>query len=448
MIELVTLFLGLVVGPHPVELAVSGVEGLGEGAREVAGIELWLDGERVGEIHGPPWVGAVDFGRNLVPHELVAVALGEDDGEVDRARVWVNVPRPVVDARIVLGPLPGSASVVWEAVNLPPPTDWTVKLDGEELRVDDLDGFELPAVDPETIHFLTARLDFAEGVQATAEASFGGIHSDFVSTELTAMAVRRREEPGRDDKLKGPEDLAGWFLDGQGREPRVVALDRRPPSNVVLVIDPAAQEPLYRLALLMGKRRRRAVLQRLGLDDRVIYLRPGAQRVAGEHQVFDAFQPLVYPLADRRMDFVQVVTLALAGRNEDLSQHPRRLADAVAVAGMLAAEGRRSRAVVLVVGAGGGDSRLLPEQARGYLRALGVPLYVWRAAMPEEAKEGLPELPEWPAARLLVDPKDFIDRVIELRADLDAQRIVWLDGTHLRTDLALSGEARAVVEWP
>jgi len=459
VIDLLTLFLGLVVGPQPVELAVSGGETPGGTAHEVAGIELWLDGERVGEIPGPPWIATVDFGRDLVPHELVAVARDEEDDEVDRARLWVNVPRPVVDARIVFGTPapggtgaftpPGSASVVWEAVDLPPPESWAVRLDGEELRVTDLDRFELPPVDPETLHFLTVRLDFGDGVQARAEASFGGIYSDFVSAELTAVAVRRRQEPqGRGGRLDGPEDLAGWFLDERGREIPVVALDRRPPSNVVLVIDPAAQEPLYSLALIMGKRRRRAVLQRLGLDDRVIYLRPGAERVAGERQVFDAFRPLVYPLAERRMDFVQVVTLALAGENEDLSHHPRRLADAVAVAGMLAAEGRRSRAVVLVVGGGGGDSRLLPEQARGYLRALGVPLYVWRAATREEAKEGLSELPEWPEARPLVRHQDFIERVGEVRDDLDAQRVVWLDGTHLQRNLSLSDEARAVVEWP
>ena len=462
----------------------------------------------------------MDFGRDLVPHELVAVAVDEDDAEVDRTRAWINVPRPVVDAGIVLGAparadegrdadgdtggeeaetpetgrfaapvLPGSASVVWEAVDLPAPTAWTVELDGEELRDDDLDRFELPQVDPETIHFLTARLDFGDGIEARAHASFGGIHSDFVSTELTAVAVRRREEPrGRSEKLKDPGDLAGWFLDGKGREIPVVALDRRPRGSIVLVVDPAARESLPRLALVMDRRRRRVVVQRLGLDDRVLYLRPAARRVAGEHQLFDAFQPLVYSLADRRMDFVRVVTLAVQfvhaegeGRSEDGEDHvvklrqedlralqegdehrsgaspwqdtaasgpPRRLADAVAVAGMLAAEGRRARAVVLVVGAQGGESRLLPQQARGYLRALGVPLFVWRSVMPEVAKGGLAELPEWPDARPLIRAGDFIERVGELRDDLDTQRIVWLDGTHLHRNLSLSEEARAVVEWP
>jgi len=435
MITFVTLLLGLVLGPQPVELAV---------AEEVAGVELWLDGRRVVDVTGPPWETVVDFGDELVPHELVAVARDEEGRELQRVRRFVNVPREVVEARIVLDPAspnePRSAEVVWEAVDLEPES-WSVTLDGEALRVSDLSRFELPDYDPEEIHFLSAVLRFPDAVSARAEASFGGVYADRVATELTAVALSQHGE----DKLRGPEDLAGWFRAGD-REVPVVALDRRPPANVVLVIDPAAREALRRLAGFIGPGRRRAVLQRLGLDDRAIYLQPSAERVAGQRQVFDTFQPLVYSLAEQRMDFVQVVTSAL-GAPHNLEHTPRRLADAVAVAGLLAAHDRRSRAVVLVVGAEGGDSRVLPEQARDFLAALGVPLFVWRAARRKDVKEGLPELSDWPDARLLARSRDFRDRIEEVRRSLDAQRIVWLDGKYLRREIELTAAARRQVEW-
>ena len=46
MIELITLFLGLLTGPHPVELAVGDA---------VATVELSLDGRQVARLEGPPW---------------------------------------------------------------------------------------------------------------------------------------------------------------------------------------------------------------------------------------------------------------------------------------------------------------------------------------------------------------------------------------------------------
>jgi hypothetical protein len=60
-----TLFLGLTQGPQPVALAVVG---------EVAAIELRLDGRAVERLAAPPWQGTVDFGLELVPRELEAVA--------------------------------------------------------------------------------------------------------------------------------------------------------------------------------------------------------------------------------------------------------------------------------------------------------------------------------------------------------------------------------------
>jgi hypothetical protein len=452
VISFVTLFLGLLVGPQRVELAVGGPQ-----AREAAAVELWLDGEKVEEIARPPWVTAVDFGEALTPHELMAVAVDEEGGELDRTRVYVNVPRQPVAARIALGDapaaaekpdaranpssLPRSASVSWEAVDLPAPERWTVRLDDQELPVSDLSRFELPPMDPESIHFLTAQLDFGEGVTARAEASFGGVFGQ-VSTELTSVALLQRGGP----KLKGPEELAGWFRAG-GREIAVVGLERNPPASVVLVIDPVAGKVLHSLVAAILGGGSRVKLRPLARDDRVTHLRPGPRRVVGEHQTFDAFQPVDYSLVGRAGDFTEALEDMASVSARSSGAGSRRLADAVAVAGMLAAESRRSRAVVLLVGAAGDDSRLSPDQARGYLEALGVPLFVWRVVTRKEAKEGLPPLAGWPDARLVDRLRGLAAGVGELRKSLDAQRIVWLDGTHLLRDLELSETARTRVDW-
>ena len=58
MVTFITLFLGLITGPHPVQLAVDG---------PVARVELWLDEEMVAVADGPPWRVSCDFGSCMVP---------------------------------------------------------------------------------------------------------------------------------------------------------------------------------------------------------------------------------------------------------------------------------------------------------------------------------------------------------------------------------------------
>ncbi|HEY0555325.1 MAG TPA: hypothetical protein VGG20_13760, partial [Thermoanaerobaculia bacterium] len=63
MIAFVTLLLGLISGVYPIEVKVSG---------PVAAVELSLDGGTPERIEAPPWVGRVDLGSGLLPHQLVA----------------------------------------------------------------------------------------------------------------------------------------------------------------------------------------------------------------------------------------------------------------------------------------------------------------------------------------------------------------------------------------
>ena len=60
---------------------------VGEG---VAAVELRLDGRRLGTMREAPWVMECDFGPEIAPQHLEAVALdgvGREVGRVDRAIV-------------------------------------------------------------------------------------------------------------------------------------------------------------------------------------------------------------------------------------------------------------------------------------------------------------------------------------------------------------------------
>jgi hypothetical protein len=83
-ISFVTIFLSLMVGVHPVELAVGD---------DVASVEIVLDGEQIAEVHGPPWTVAVDLGDELEPHRLVARAFDRQGEFIGRAEQFVNIRR-------------------------------------------------------------------------------------------------------------------------------------------------------------------------------------------------------------------------------------------------------------------------------------------------------------------------------------------------------------------
>ena len=70
-IAFITLFLGLTMGPQRVDLKVSG---------PAPRVEMQLDGRTVAILVREPWTTNIDFGRRLLPHQLVArVIRGDDD---------------------------------------------------------------------------------------------------------------------------------------------------------------------------------------------------------------------------------------------------------------------------------------------------------------------------------------------------------------------------------
>lgn len=77
MITFATLFLGLILGSHDVEVVVG---------EQVARIEIVLNGAVIGKASGEPWSASCNFGDTLAPGDLQAVAFDDQGQELGRAQ--------------------------------------------------------------------------------------------------------------------------------------------------------------------------------------------------------------------------------------------------------------------------------------------------------------------------------------------------------------------------
>lgn len=85
MIEILTLFAGLVSGPQIVSLEVE---------EPVAAVETRLDGRRIGRLDREPWTLGLELGDGLLPHRLEAIARDAMGRELGRDQRWINVMTP------------------------------------------------------------------------------------------------------------------------------------------------------------------------------------------------------------------------------------------------------------------------------------------------------------------------------------------------------------------
>ena len=446
-IAFVTLFLGLTLGSYPVELAVEG---------PVAAVELVLDGAVVGRIEKPPWTGQIDFGKTLVPHELVARALDAGGQEVARARQWVNLPRPAAEVEIVLeggaAGSPAAARLTWQSRTGARPSSVRLTLDDQPLTLGPDGRAVLPAYDPGSAHVLSAEVAFPSNVVARRDAVFGGRYGSEVSTDLTAVPVRVRRGKPTEASLRGR-----LFA---GETPLVVAAVEDDPAQVLVVKDLGAAAGLKELGDVKQRRtvQGQGMGQRLSIepdylryeiglrrDDEVLFVWPVPRRFSGSGLPAELFDwSRAFTLRDGGMHWLLTRLLmpgGMAGK--------QRLADAVAVAGLQAVSTSRPRAVVLVLGAAPEDaSRYDPATVRQYLASVRVPLFVWSVEKPVEKDAAVsPALAAWGKVEDVSTLTRFRGAVARLRDELESQRIVWVEGTHLPQSIAL-GPGAAGIELP
>jgi len=428
MIELVTIFVGLVIGVHDVEVAVS---------NDVVRVELRLDGETLAEIAGEPWVGQCDFGRDLRPAEFEAVAFDAAGRELARARRWINLPDERADAGIIAvrngeGTVTG-AQLTWSSPEFDGPRRIRVELDGTPIKARPPYRIGLLDIPAAKVHVLTAEFDFSPEVVIRRELVFGTEFEGFHSSGLTAVAVNLDDL----DELPPIESMEDWFRADGG--PVRVAATERPDARLIVVRDPTAVRRLADMEPELEHRRKMA-RKRPGRDRSTDLFDDDVEirALSPEPVSPDRRAALLFPISEKPVAGSKGLVAAIVGASAASALGgPLMMADAVAVAGMRAAGGNRRRAVVLLLGRKREDgSRFKPDVARRYLADLHVPLFVWDLSGPAaDPPEG------WGEMRPVDNVDDLSRAVRRVRSTLEDQRIVWLGGRYLPQQIVLSDEA-------
>ncbi len=417
MIAFASIFLGLFLGVKPVEVVAG---------RDVAAVELRLDGRSLGTMRGTPWIQDCDFGSELAPRHLEAVAFDAAGVELGRVSQWLNLPQEPAVATVVLEPAksnqPRVARVSWESSAGAEPKTVAASLDGTTLAVSDPRRIELPAVNEANLHLLHVELEFEDHVTSRVDLTFGGAYADEVSTEITALAIRATKKPRRPPAAAIAQE---WFQK-DGEPLRVITIEKGI-AEVVIVRDRA-----FPRFVVPGEASKIPKSLRLAGDQRLRFVGTTPEQTEGVAATFNLFP--TSPAYDGGLgDLYRMLT----GVGFKALDEPPRLSSAVAVAGLAAYRGRNRRAVVIVPGSkASADPSLTPDQARRYLERLHVPLYVWN---PEAGSA--PHLDAWGEVRQVGNLKALAAAFEELSELLDQQWIVWLDGRHLPQEIELSEKA-------
>jgi len=422
MISFVTFFLLLVIGTHPVQVAVD---------PNVAWVELHLDGVLVGRVDGEPWTIACDFGDRLRPHELVATSFGNQGQQLHSVRQWINMPRPGAEVAVLLERdgmgHPVAAQVNWEALGDDLETKVTATLDGNPVAVEDPHRIVLSDMPRDRAHIFAVRVDFGNGVEASDEIAFGGSHGSEISSELTAVPVVMTD----DTEVPPLEQLHGQFS-VDGRPARVLGIERSQ-GQTVIVRDGGIDNPS---AAWTDATRRRVVAGKgmfgaLNPGDRIRFLSPYAP-IPDRNDL----RSVLFPLSPwfSQHDIPRLIARL---RPPPTKGSIRTVAAAVAVAGLEAVRGNHPRAVVLLLGRSVEDhSTHTPREVRRFLADLNVPLFVWRI--------GQDEHPNWPEAVYVASYRKLTAAVERVRRTLESQRIVWIEGRHLPQSVRVTDAADAV----
>ncbi len=415
MIAFASLFLGLLFGVRDVEVVVADAA--------VAAVELRLDGERLGVMREPPWRMEHDFGTELAPRHLEAIALDASGRELGRVDQWLNLPQPKAVANVVLERRQDDgtrvARLTWESAAGAEPESVEASLDGEPLAVGDPHRIPLPAVDEEDFHLLHVELRFEGRVASRVDLSFGGAYADEVSTEITALPLLAETA----QRPLSAAQAEGWFVK-DGKPLKVLAIEKET-AEVVVVLDRA-----FPYLVDPGARRYKPPKTLyLASDEKLRFLTTVPEESQGVATTFELF-PISPAYGGGRADVHWMLSRLLRPQRD---RPPRPMA-AVAVAGLAAFQGRHRRAVVLVPSSRPpGEGRLTPAQVRRYLDRLGVPFFVW-----DPASRPAPHVAVWGEASTVDSLRKLATAFEELVENLERQWIVWIDGRHLPQDVQLA----------
>lgn len=425
MLTFVSIFLGLVSGVHPVELAVG---------KHIAAIEIRLDGRTLGRLRGAPWLIDVDFGPTPVPHHLEATGFDASGVEIARVLQRINLQPTRAEASLVLEPGSGGtgrfARLIWQSLIAERPQRMLVTFDGAPIAAPDPSRILLPPFIPERIHFLRADLEFPEQTSASAEISFGGRNRDQVQAGLTAVPIVTEKK-----KLPPESGMEGWFL-ADGVPVNVVASEEGS-GEIAVVLDEAAR---VALADLVAEARAPRTMAPLKDDQRAWF--QWTFPVLHEHSG-TRFETFPCTRVDRGKDvgLLWLMYQVYPPKYPPNVLAERHFADAVAVAGLDVSARSHPRAVVLVLAGSSDTSQFSAASARNLLACLHVPLFVWTVGA------GAAEALSWGKAGDATDvsiPAKFALATSQVAALVNRQRIVWVEGVHLPQSISLSEKASGV----
>jgi len=183
--------------------------------------------------------------------------------------------------------------------------------------------------------------------------------------------------------------------------------------------------------LVEGLNKLRRFRMVLGQDDQIRFIWPSSRSFTGPEVPSDLFD------ASRDYTAKDGGILWLLGHVvPETESSDQRLADAVAVAGL------QPRAVLLVLGEKSKDtSRYETGAVRHYLESVRVPLIVWSI---EERSS--PAVAAWGDAEDISSFAKLQTAFERLEKLLAAERILWIEGSHLPGEITLSPAAAETVE--
>ena len=398
----------------------------------VSSVELVLDGNSVGIVRAPSWSRQVDLEDEILPHELVARALNEKGEEVARTRQWLNLPRAPAEVEALLekgkdGRVTG-ARLSWQSLTGEEPKRVEASINGKPLTVSAQQRVAIPAYDPEQVQLLTVELEFDRAVRARKDVVFGGRTGAEAGRELTAVPIRMR--PG--DKTPASRSSTGSCAEGTARS-RSPPSRRDPGSSCSSAIRTGWTGSAVGAGIVPQRPGDRMCRSRRTV--RFAFSGRGPPRMPGTGLVSSSFRS-PRPSSRRKPGFGQCSRAwPIPSHNRRLPGSPTRSPSPGSTP--MGVFGRR--VVLMVVEPGSADaSEYPPETVRRFLASLHVPLYVWSVGPLAPAFAG------WNEAVDVSSEKGFKDSAKKIRADLESQRIVWVDGKLLPQTIDLAPGAAEI----
>ncbi len=337
-------------------------------------------------------------------HLLEVIRRGPDGGVAQRHHRWVNRPGQEAELAIMLSAPSGdglcSGHLVWLHPEKLDPSWIEVTEDGRALKLlDDLSSFRFPCRSPDSTQIIAASAIFPDGRRAEAVTA-ASVFGEESRVTMTAVALSLGD-------TKKKRIVAEPSILGKG-----ATLTERADAQVVFVVDPETEGAIESIKnspaaeVFYGRAWQSVDLSFTEITKLWFVLPDGRlRRVEDRHHrrvvggVWWMFRVAKIP-----------------------PEGERRIADAVAASGLVAASGPRKRAIVLVLGPGQqhDESLFTPAEARAYLSEVGVPLFVFRTGKVQD--DG------WPAGVTIITMFDLGKALRGVAKQVLSQHVVWYRG--------------------